>query len=135
MRWKTGVVFFVGGVVGFVLSQSMQAMLDGYKASAIKRSIGDARAISIALERYKQDHAKYPELPAGESLSSALTPKYLQVIPKDTYNGRPFVVLMNDPAPAVIAPGRGGFIVQKGEVAFFQPYRPADGKPIWQGKR
>ena len=136
MRWKTAIVFFIGGVVGFSLSQSMQAMLDAFKSSAIKRSMGEALAVSGALERYKQDNGRYPELSAGGSrLSEALTPKYLRDVPRDTYNGRPFVVLPSDPAPAVIAPGRGGFIVQKGEVAFFQPYRHADGKPIWKAKR
>src|SRR2546428_322658 len=107
-------------------------MLDGYKASTIKRSMADAVALSVALERYKQDNGRYPDLSAaGAHLSEALTPKYLRALPKDTYNGRPYVVLMSGAAPAVIGPGRGGFIVQKGEVAFFQPYRPADGKPIW----
>ena len=33
---------------------------------------------------------------------------YLQALPRDTYNGRPFVVLMSEAAPAVVAPGRGG---------------------------
>jgi len=37
---------------------------------------------------------------------------------------------MNGPVAAVVAPGRGGFIVQSGEISFFQPYRPEDGKPI-----
>ena len=119
MRWKIAIVFLVGGVVGFALSQLLQSALDAYAASAIKRSQSDALAISIALERYKKDNGRYPDLSADALLlSQALTPKYLRAVPKDTYSGRPYIVLMTDAAPAVIAPGRGGFIVQNGEVAF-----------------
>lgn len=135
MHWKTAIVFFVGVVVGVAVSQSMQAALDAYVSSAIKGSIGNALAISRALELYKQDNGRYPELSSGGSrLAEALAPKYLREVPNNTNSGRPYVVLVNGPA-AVIAPGRGGFIVQNGEVAFFQPYRTVDGKPGAQTRR
>lgn len=125
MRWKALSVFLVGCVVGIALSYTAQSLLDAYLASTIKRSIGNARGISIALERYRQDNGSYPQLSENQ-LSTALTPKYLKGMPRDVYNGRPYVVVMIGAVPAVIAPGRGGFIVQKGEVTFFQPYRHGD---------
>lgn len=129
MRWKIAIVFLVGGVVGFAVSQTLQSALDAYASSAITRSKSDAVAMSRALERYKRDNGRYPDVSAGRlHLTQALTPKYLRAVPKDTYSGRPYIILMTDTAPVVIAPGRGGFIVQNGEVALIHPYRRADEK-------
>ena len=133
MRWKTVIVFLVGGVVGFAVSQLLQSTLDAYASSAIKRSTSDAMAISRALERYKQDNGRYPDLSAS-GLTQGLTPRYLRVVPKDTYSGQPYIVLTTNAAPVVIAPGRGGFIVQNGAVSFVHPYRRQDEKPIGRTK-
>ncbi|HEY4642995.1 MAG TPA: hypothetical protein VII75_16770 [Thermoanaerobaculia bacterium] len=130
MRWKTVIVFFVGGVVGFVMSYSLQSLLEGYVASTIKRSMANARTISTALEHYKQDNGRYPDVSDSAQLSSALVPKYIREVPTDMYSGRPYVVISADTVPAIIAPGRGGFIVQKGEVLFFEPYRRGNEQPI-----
>lgn len=128
-RWKTVLAFVIGGVLGFLLSQTMQSMLDASTASKIKRSMGDAVAISDAIERYKEEQGKYPEMPTDSArLSQSLVPKYLAGIPTDGYNGRPYVIAMRGETPAVIAVGRGGFVVQKREVVFLQPYRPQDPK-------
>lgn len=44
MRWKL-VTFFVGGVVGLLLSQGVQSMIDAGAASKMRRSIGDGNLL------------------------------------------------------------------------------------------
>jgi len=130
MRWKSVIVFFVGAIVGFLVSYAQHSLLEGYVAGTIKRSMANARTISTALEHYKQDNGHYPNVSSSAQLSSALVPKYIREIPADMYSGRPFVVIRTDAGPAIIAAGRGGFIVQKGEVSFFEPYRRGNEQPI-----
>ena len=121
MRWKIIVAFFAGGVAGFLLSQGAQSMLDAATASKMKRSIGNAVAISAALEKFRGDNGRYPPVLNGEHLGQSLTPKYLREVPTDMY-GRPYVVAVTEAVPAVIAVGRGGFVVQKQEVTECRPY-------------
>lgn len=121
MKWKVVMVFFVGGVVGFLLSQAAQSMIDGGAASKMKRSIGNAMAISAALEKFKVDNGRYPPGLRGEQLAQSLTPKYLREVPMDVY-GRPYVIAMNGTTPAVISAGRGGFVVQQQKLIECHPY-------------
>src|SRR3954447_22876928 len=107
-RWKTVVGFFVGGVVCFLLSQAAQSMLGAGAASKMKRSIGNAMAISAALEKFRDDNGRYPSALSGDQLAQSLTPKYLRALPTDVY-GRPYVIALTGTAPAVISVGRGGF--------------------------
>jgi type II secretory pathway pseudopilin PulG len=120
-----------GVVIGFAASQAIQSALDAGTSSKVKRSIGNALVISDALEAYKRDTGHYPEqLSDASRLSQALIPKYLPAMPTDMYHGRPYAVVMTDATPSVVSIGRGGFIVRKHEVVFFQPYRREDASLI-----
>lgn len=121
MKWKTVITFFVGGVVGFLLSQAAQSMIDAGAASKMKRSIGNAMAISAALEKFRDDNGHYPSALNADQLTQSLTPKYLRAVPADVY-GRPYVVAMNGAVPAVISAGRGGFVVQQQKLVECHPY-------------
>jgi len=121
MNRKNVIMFFLGGVVGFMLSQGTQSMLDAGAASKMKRSIGNAMTISSALETFRNDNGRYPPVLSGEQLAQSLTPKYLRTVPTDVY-GRPYVIAMNGTAAAVISVGRGGFVVQKQKLIECQPY-------------
>ena len=124
--------FLIGLVIGFAISQAIQSTIDTSASSKIKRSIGNALAISDALERYKQDIGYYPKPSGHDNPLNALTPRYLRAVPYDTHNGKSYILLMTASTPTVISLGRGGFLVQKREVVFFEPYRPEDGKSIGQ---
>jgi hypothetical protein len=87
----------------------------------MKRSIGNAMAISAALEKFRDDNGQYPAVLSREQLAQSLTPKYLREVPTDVY-GRPYVIAMVESAPAVISVGRGGFVVRKQKLAECQPY-------------
>ena|SRR5258708_26599083 len=129
MRWRTVIAFLIGGLLGGLFAVAIQSMIDSWTASMIKRSMADARSISAAIERYKDDTGRYPQTPTDDArLSLLLTPKYLPRIPTDGYSGKAFVVAMNGATPVVISVGRGGFIVQNREFIFLQPYRPGDAK-------
>lgn len=121
MQWKIVVTFFVGGIVGFLLSQGAQSLIDAGAASKMKHSIGSAVTLSAALEKFKDDNGRYPTALSGVQLAQSLTPKYLREVPTDVY-GRPFVITMNGTAPAVISVGRGGFVVQKQKLIECHPY-------------
>ena len=121
MKWKNVITFFVGGVVGFLLSQAAQSMIDAGQASKMKRSIGNAMAISSALEKFRDDNGRYPSAFSEDQLAQSLTPKYLRAVPTDVY-GRPYVITLNGTAPVVIAVGRGGFVVQKQKLTQCNPY-------------
>lgn len=121
MRWKGVVTFLVGGVVGFLLSQGAQSMIDAGTASKMKRSIGNAMSISAALEKFKDDNGRYPSALSGDQLAQSLTPKYLRDVPTDVY-GRAYVITMTGTTPAVISVGRGGFVVQKQKLIECHPY-------------
>jgi type II secretory pathway pseudopilin PulG len=126
MRWKFTIAFVVGGLVGFATSQLLQSALDAYASSAIKRSTSDAVAISRALERYKQDNGRYPDVTGGwPGLSQPLAPKYLRAVPKDTYSGEPYIVLMTDTVPVVMAPGSRWVHSTKRRGCFPSPVPPA----------
>lgn len=120
MRWRIAITFLVGGLVGFLLAQAAQSMLDAGRASKRKRSIGSAVTLSAALERFRVDHGYYPRALDGAHLASDLVPKYLHAVPSDVY-GQPFLVTMNGIAPAVISLGRGGFVVQHQHVVMGEP--------------
>lgn len=115
----------------------MQSLLDASVSSKIKRSIGNALALSSAIEHYKSDIGHYPGLSSNSSLSEALTPQYLPAVPIDMFNGRPYLIFMSSSGstsiPVIVSPGRGGFVVQNGKVVFFQPYRAEDEKPAAKG--
>ena len=121
MKWKAVVVFFVGGVVGFLLSQAAQSLIDAAAASKMKRSIGSAMTLSAALEKFRDDNGRYPAILSGEQLAQSLTPKYLREVPTDVY-GRPFVIAMSGTTPTVISAGRGGFVVQRQKLIECHPY-------------
>jgi len=87
----------------------------------MKRSIGNATAISAALEKFRDDNGRYPSVLSGEELRQSLTPKYLRDVSTDVY-GRPYVIAMNATTPAVISLGRGGFVVQKQKLIECHPY-------------
>ena len=98
MRSKLVGAFLIGGVVGFLLSQAAQSLIDAGAASKMKHSIGN-----------------------GDQLAQALTPKYLREVPTDVH-GRPFMITMNSSTPTVISVGRGGFVVQKRKLVECRPY-------------
>src|SRR5215213_6586258 len=120
MRWKL-VTFFVGGIVGFLLSQAVQSMIDAGAASKMRRSIGNAMAVSAALEKFRNDVGRYPSVLSGEDLARSLTPKYLRSVPTDVY-GRPYLIATNGTTAAVISVGRGGFVVQNEKPIECHPY-------------
>jgi hypothetical protein len=123
---RTKVLLVAAGVVlGFGLSEAIQSALAAHASSTIKRSMANAVAISDALEAYKRDNGRYPELNSA-SLSRALIPKYLRAIPGNIYTGQPYSFTMNEAGPAVVSVGRGGFIVRKHKVVAFEPYRAID---------
>lgn len=124
MRWKMVVTFLLGGVVGFLLSEGIQSMIDAGAASKMKRSIGNAVTISAALEKFRDDKGRYPSALSREQLVQSLTPKYLREVPTDVY-GRPYVIAINGTTAAVISVGRGGFVVQKQRLIECHPYTTA----------
>jgi hypothetical protein len=121
MKWRSVITFFIGGVAGFLLSQGAQSVIDAGTASKMKRSIGNAIAISAALERFKGDNGRYPSAFSGDQFVQSLTPKYLRAVPTDVY-GRPYVIAFTGAAPDVISLGRGGFAVQKQKLTECHPY-------------
>lgn len=121
MKWKHVITFFFGGVVGFLLSQGVQSMLDAGAASKMKRSIANGMSLSAALEKFRTDNGRYPSVFGLTQLDQSLTPKYLRAVPTDVY-GRPYVIAMNGTTAAVISLGRGGFVVQKEKLIECVPY-------------
>ena len=118
------VVFVVGLALGVAIPPTIQSLIDAYIASSVKRSIANAIVISRALEQYKRDHGNFPVAAQG-TVVNALVPKYLKNVPTD-FSGRPYTVVISNPVPLIVEPGRGGFIVESGEVRVFHAYRPGD---------
>src|SRR4051794_19406841 len=112
MRLKIVVAFLAGVVIGALIAQSAQSVLDAGEASKMRRSIGNAIALSAALEKVRDNTGSYPPSLYSSQLSQSLTPTYLRTIPTDVH-GRPFIVAMTGTVPAVMSLGRGGFMVQK----------------------
>src|SRR5258707_15224077 len=104
------VVFVLGAAIGFAIPQTIQSLIDAHVASSVKRSLGNALVISRALEQYRRDNGRYP-IAAQDNVVNALVPKYLRNVPTDFY-GRSYFVVINNTAPLVVEPGRGGFIVE-----------------------
>ena len=123
LRPTTAFAFLLGLALGFAAAVAIASAVDAGKASKMKRSIGDARSLSIALERYRHVYGSYPSSrrDAGD-LRLALVPKYLSGIPSNTLSGRPYVVLYEGPSPVVVGLGRGGFIVRNGSIGSCEPY-------------
>src|SRR5687768_14819909 len=106
----------IGIVVGFAAATVLQSMLDAGARSKAKRTAGDCRSISIALEDYRKANGRYPPLDGNvEHLAPYLVPTYMRVLPKKDMAGQPLLVLMKGSTPAVISTGRYGIVAQSGD--------------------
>lgn len=107
----------VGLLLGFLAAVMLQNLLTATVRSKAKRTVADARSISLALEKYRQEKGGYPPLDGRtESLSPYLVPTYLRRLPSVDSFGQPYVVCMRGETAAVVAAGQYGAIVEGGEV-------------------
>ena len=115
---KLAVALIVGVVIGFLLSSTANSLLAAGERSKLKRSQGDARLISDALEKYRQANGGYPPISEDvQRLEPYLKPKFPNVLPTRDVYSRPYVVALQGNEAIVVCLGRNGFVARHGDVA------------------
>ena len=111
-------LLIVAFVAGFGAATFIESGIKAYGRSLVRRTAGDCRSISLALEEYRKDNGAYPPLEGHiDNLKPFLVPKYLPNLPTRDTSGRPLVVVMRGERAAVVGTGAHGVIVEAGQLA------------------
>ncbi len=100
--WRTAGV--VASIILFanVYSVTKSSLIPNYRAAVRKakqrRTLSDIKSIGLALERYAQEHHRYPNAQSISALAHTLEPRYIQKLPVADGWGRPlrYVTLCDD---------------------------------------
>ena len=99
---------------GFLTATAIENVLKAGERSENKRSAGDARSISYALEDFREKTGAYPPMDRGiAGLPQYLEPTYMRNLPTTDMYGRPFIVFRDASGAAVVSTGRNGFVVRR----------------------
>lgn len=116
-KLKLGLMFILGVVAGASVATAIPSYMQALDRSHTRRAAADIRAVSSALEHYRNARGSYPPLESDvEALLPYLKPEFIESLPsRDIYN-QPYLVLKRGDRALVVFLGRNGAAAAGGEL-------------------
>lgn len=70
-------------MIGIIAAIAIPNLITAIQRGKQKRTVGEMRQISVALESYYKEHGSYPSVSSMRELAATLKPSYLEVCPSE----------------------------------------------------
>ena len=101
-------IFIVLAIVGIVTTLAVPSLLNAFERRAQKRTMGDMRSVSTAMEMYSIDQHAYPAVASIDELVPLLQPSYIKELPLDDGWGNRFACVSDGLSYALASRGGDG---------------------------
>ena len=101
-------LLIVVAIIGIIAAIAIPNLLNALDRGKQKRTMGDLRALAVAIEAYAIDHSKFPVAADANALRSLINPIFIRTIPtRDGWNND-FVIDSSGAEYTLGSPGKDG---------------------------